>query len=341
MKCAKIVSPKLIETTTMDEPVSKDGYVVVKVNKAGICGSDIHNWDIGAPEGLVLGHEFSGTVVDPGSRSDLKIGDRVTALPISPCDNCPACQSDNHQYCPDTWTNALGLSLTHPGAYAEMLAYRPELIVKLPDSISNDEGAMIEPTAVALHAVNLAEIKEGDNVLVIGAGIIGDLCALLAKKKGAKYVAISETNGKRGEKAVKLGAADAWFNAKNENFINDVRANCPYGYDVVLDCCGNSPAVTSAIVSARPNGTVVLVGVSLQNINIPSAVIVTHELKVYGAIAYTKDEFNKCADLIANKEIDVIKFIDDIVSLDNTQDAFLRLTSGEDDAIKILIDTTL
>lgn len=338
MRCVALKDKRLLSPAMITDPVSKNGSVVIEVKKAGICGSDIHYWDVGQPQTLVMGHEFCGTVIDPGSRTDLKIGDRVTALPISPCGKCEACLSNNPQYCPETWNKAVGLSLTNPGAYAEKTSLSPDLTIKVPDNVSDEEGAMVEPMAVGHHAVNLANIKEGDNVLVVGAGIIGQMCAMLAKKKGAGYVAIAETNPLRGEKAVRLGSADEFFNAKDENYLEKVKAHNPYGFDVVLDCCGNSIAVTNEIICAKPNGTVVLVGVSLESITIPSALVVTKELKMYGAIAYTKKEFEECLNMISNKEVEVKKFIDDIVTLNDVQKSFERLTSGNDDAIKILID---
>lgn len=338
MKCVALKGKKLLEVSAIPSPKSKNGSVVMEIKKTGICGSDIHNWDLGMPEGLVLGHEFCGVVTDPGDRTDLKLGDRVTALPISPCGECPACRSGNAQYCPNTWNEAVGLSLTNPGGYAEMTSVRSDLVIKVPSNITDAEVAMVEPTAVGLHAVNLANIKIGAKVLVIGAGIIGDICAMFAKMNGADYVAISETNDKRGKKAVSLKCADEFFNARDENFMVNVRKECPYGYDVVIDCSGNSAAVTTALACAKPNGTVVLVGVSVENISIPSALIVTHELRVLGAIAYTYDEFAECINLMAERKIDMLKFVDDIVGFDNVQNAFERLTSGGDNAIKILID---
>jgi len=338
VRSAVLTGKREIKVLETNDILSKDGSVVIEVTRAGICGSDIHNWELGLPENLIMGHEFCGIVLDPGARGDLKIGDKITALPISPCGACSACLSGNHQYCPNTWTNAVGLSLTNPGAYALKTSVRPDLAIKIPNSISDDEIAMVEPVAVGLHAIHLANIKIGDNVLVIGAGIIGDICAMFAKMNGASYVAISETNEKRGKKAVKLNCADEWFNAKNDDFLKKVKRVCPFGYDVVIDCSGNSNAVTSSLSCVKANGTVVMVGVSVSNISIPSSLIVMQELNIKGAIAYTVKEFVKCIELIRDKKIDVLKFVDDIVSLDEVQKSFERLTKGDDAAIKILID---
>ena len=341
MKCVAIKGAKELSPAMITDPVSKNDSVVIKVNKCGICGSDIHYWVSGQPATLVMGHEFCGTVIESGSRTDIKVGDRVTALPISPCGKCEACLSNNPQYCPETWTYAVGLSLTNPGAYAEKTSIRSDMVIKVPDEVTDDEAAMVEPTAVALHAVNLASINEKSSVLVIGGGIIGQLSAMLAKKKGASYVAMAEANELRGEKAVLLGSADEFFNAKDEKFLEKVMAHNSYGYDVVIDCCGNSACVSNALMCGKPNATIVLVGVSMEPISIPSILAVTKEQKLLGAIAYTKEEFIECLKMIEKKEIDVKKYIDDIVPLEKVQNAFERLTSGNDNAIKILIDPNL
>ena len=205
MKCVKIKGVKKFEIGDIPEPKSQDGSVVIDVKKCGICGSDIHYWDAGEPVGLVMGHEYCGIVTNPGAREDLKVGDRVTALPISPCGHCSACVTGNPQYCPETWTHATGLSLTNPGALAPKMAIRPDMVLKVPDNVSDDEVAMVEPSAVGLHAVHLANIKVGEKVLVIGGGIIGLVSAMFAKMEGASYVALSETNDARGEKSIRLG----------------------------------------------------------------------------------------------------------------------------------------
>lgn len=338
MKCVAIKGEREFEIKEIEEPTSKNGEVLIDVLKTGICGSDIHNWVAGEPVGLVMGHEFCGTVTNPGSREDLKIGDRVTALPISPCGHCHACRTGNPQYCAETWTYATGLAVTNPGGLAPKMAIRPDMVIKVPNEMSDEEVAMVEPTAVGLHAVHLANIKVGDKVLVVGGGIIGLVSAMLSKKEGASYVALSETNVKRGEKAVELGVVDEYFNALDEDFLQKATANTEDGYDVVIDCSGNAPAVTSAIMTARPGGVVVLVGVSSTPITIPTVVAVMKEVALQGAIAYTKEEFVTCIEAIANKQIDVLKFMTKIIGLDDVQAAYEDLTSGNTDQIKILVD---
>ena len=338
MRAVALKGKKEFEIKEIEEPVIDNTNVVVKVLKAGICGSDLHYFEMGEPVGLVMGHEFCGEVIDPGNRDDLKVGDRVTALPISPCGVCPACLSGNPQYCKSTWIHAVGLSLDNPGALTEKIKVRSDMVLKVPDNVSDDEAAMVEPTAVALHGIHLADVKVGSKVLVIGGGIIGLMSAMFAKMEGASFVAVSETNPKRGEKAISLGVADKYYDATSEDMINEVITDTNGGFDIVIECCGNSSAVTSSLVTVKPGGVVVLVGVATGPISIPTVVAVMNELTVKGAIAYTKEEFATCLDLISHKQIEVMQFVSDIVGYDEVENAYKRLTSGSDGAVKILVD---
>lgn len=341
MKACAIKGKREFEIIEIEEPTSKDGRVIVDVLKTGICGSDIHYWDMGGPTGLIMGHEFCGKVVDPGSRTDLSVGDRITALPISPCGECEACKKGDVQYCTKTWSQALGLSLENPGGLTRRISVRPDMIIKVPNSMKDEEVAMVEPVAVGLHAVHLGNIAVGDEVLVIGGGIIGLVSAMFAKLEGASRVVLTETNTKRGENSVKLGVADSWCNATNQEELNKLITETQGGFDTVIECVGNAPAVNSAINMVKPGGKVILVGVALDAINTYTVQVVMKELTVLGAIAYTYDEFKTCIDLIANKKIDVLKFVSDIVPLNKTQESYIMLTSGQDEAVKILVDPNI
>ena len=337
MKCVSVSGERKLVLKDKEVPVSKDGSVVIEVKSCGICGSDIHNWEVGGPVGLVMGHEFAGVVVDPGNRIDLEKGDRVTGLPISPCGKCEACKRGDVQYCPETWSEAVGLALTNSGGYAEYTSCRSDMVRKLPGNVSFDAACMVEPSAVSLHAVNLSNIKIGDDVLIVGGGIIGLMAAEFAKMAGARYVAMVETNKKRGRKAVSFGKVDEYYDALKEDTIPKLITKTNGGFDVVIECCGNAGAVTEALMTVKPGGVVVLVGVSPTPISIPTVVGVMREVKMLGAIAYTAQEFDTCLNLIASKKLNVTKYIDDLVSLDRVQESFERLTSGKDSAIKIII----
>lgn len=338
MKAGVLTDKQKIEMKEIPEPQPRDGEVLIHVLKSGICGSDLHSFSMGEPKGVILGHEFCGTVVNPGNRTDLKEGDMVTALPISPCGHCYACTSGNPQYCKETWKDAVGLSLNHPGGLTNMISVREDMVLKVPENVIPEQMAMVEPTAVALHAVHLADIKLGQKVLVIGGGVIGLLSAMFAKKEGASFVAVSETNPNRGKKALDLEVADKYYDAMKKDIMMEVMQDTEMGFDIVIECCGNEKAVTSSLLMVKPGGTIVLVGVATGPISIPTVVAVMNELTIKGVIAYTKEEFKTCIDLISSNQISVMKFIDDIIPLEKVQSAYERLMSGNDSAVKILVD---
>lgn len=337
MRSVAIKGEKKFEIKEIKEAKNRNGMVKIHITKSGICGSDIHYWVAGNPVGLVMGHEFCGTVLYNGGRKDLEVGDRVTALPISPCGKCEACVTGNIQYCKKTWNDAVGLSIGNPGGLTSKINVRKDMVIKVPDSISDDEVAMVEPAAVGLHAVHLADIKVGDRVLIIGGGIIGLVSAMFAKKEGASYVALTETNPRRGKKAVKLGDVDEWFMA-DEKCIESLKISVPNGFDKVIECCGNSAAVSTAMMAVKPGGKIVLVGVSLNPITIPTVVSVLGENTLIGAIGYTKEEFCTCIDLMERKQINVLKFKSKEIGLKEVQTAYEELTSGNSDTIKVIVD---
>lgn len=337
MKCVKIKNKKLLEVSETPLPSANENTVIFKVLACGICGSDLHNYESGEPNGLIMGHEFCGLVIDSGNRKDLKAGDRITGLPISPCGECEACKTGNYQYCKDTWNNAVGLSLTNPGGYANYCSCRSDMVIALPKNVSDNAGAMVEPAAVSLHAINLANIKIGEAVLIVGGGIIGLLAAEFAKLNGASYVALIETNDYRGQKACSFGYVNDYFDAKDKNLINLVNKKIPNGFDKVIECCGNEYAVTESIMLVKNGGKIVLVGVNSKPINIPTVLTVMKEVTMQGAIAYTKEEFSKVIELISAKKIDVEKYITKIIGLDEVNEICADLTSGNTKEIKVII----
>ncbi len=340
MRCVAIEGPKKLKIDNREPKTGKKGYILIDVIKAGICGSDIHYWVNGEPKGLVMGHEFSGIVIDNGGSKEFREGDRVTALPISPCLKCEECKSGEIQICSHTWESAIGLSLDNPGGFGGRVLVREDMVRHLPDNVTYENGAMVEPAAVALRAANISGVKRGDKCLVIGGGIIGLLTAMFLRLKGAEYVCLTETNAKRGEKSVKLGVANEWFNALDPKITERLMAKTRNGngFDVVCDCVGNSIALTNAITYTKPNGNLIMVGISLSAVNVPLVSAVLKEINIKGSIAYKKIEFDTVIKLLETKKINLEKFCDDIVTLDDVQASFERLTSGNDDAVKILVD---
>ena len=209
------------------------------------------------------------------------------------------------------------------------------MVRKLPDIISNEEACMVEPSAVSLHAVNLANVKVGDKVCIIGGGIIGLMAAEFAKMNGASYVCMVEANRNRGKKSLTYGYVDEYFNALNKDTIPNLVA-MTNGFDVVIEACGNSAAVSEAMMLVKNGGTIVLVGVSMAPISVPMVMPVMGEVSMKGAIGYKEEEFDDVIELLRLRKLDVVKYIDDIIPIDAANSAFERLTNMDNDAIKII-----
>ncbi len=336
MKAVKLVGAKNLLVSEADEPKPGSQKVVIKIEKCGICGSDLHIWENGVPEGLIMGHEFSGTIADPGEAKDyLNIGDRVTALPANPCGECEPCKNNQFNRCLNMMADSPGIST--PGAFAEYMSISHASVRKLPDEMSFDEGAMVEPSAVALHAVNLANIEPGDKVLIVGGGIIGLLCAAWARICGAAYIALSEVNEMRGQKAMSFGDIDAVFDAKDPKLQKKMLTETNGGFSKVIECAGPAPAVKSAIGGAGQGAIVVLAGISFANVPVSTMRIAMRELTLKGSYGYTQAEFDQCIDYIARKVLTANRFIDETIEMDDVPDAFERLADPNGDSVKILL----
>ena len=177
--------------------------------------------------------------------------------------------------------------------------------------------------------------KVGDKVCIIGGGIIGLMAAEFAKMNGASYVCMVEANRNRGKKSLTYGYVDEYFNALNKDTIPNLVA-MTNGFDVVIEACGNSAAVSEAMMLVKNGGTIVLVGVSMAPINVPMVMPVMGEVSMKGAIGYKEEEFDDVIELLRLRKLDVVKYIDDIIPIDAANSAFERLTNMDNDAIKII-----
>lgn len=334
MRVVVLDGPRKLSVVEKPAPQADGNKVLIKISKVGICGSDLHMWDKGERVGLVMGHEFSGTVVDAGLLKDsLKFGDRVTALPLDPCLKCVSCLRGDINMCLNPLVSP---GIRADGAYAEYLACRPDMIRKLPDSISDDEATLLEPAAVTLHAVRNAGIKPGDKVLINGGGIIGLLSAVWARFAGASYIALTETNKTRGENAAKMTDIDDFFDATDPELLNKLLQGSGGGFDEAIDCTAVPSAIDNAIMAMNRGGRIILAGVSYSPIPINTLVVVLRELEFKGTIGYNH-EFDKAMNIIGSKRLNIERFISGTIELDDVQTAFERLTEGTYSQVKILI----
>jgi len=334
-RIGRVVEPGKVDflTRTIDE--IKEHQAVVKIASSAICGSDLHIFKgkhPSAPLPVTIGHEFAGEVVAIGSDvSKVKIGDRVTVEPVITCGKCNACRTGNYGYCEN-------ISFTYRrgnGAIADYIIVEEPYLYKLPEHLSYNAGALIEPLSVAVHAVRRADIKLGEKVLVIGAGAIGLLIAALCKKSGAAEVAIVDFSQKRLNMALELGATIA-INPSEQDVYNAVsKITNGIGMDKSFECVGLEATFNQAIMSLRKNGLATIVGIfENPNITIPATRFITHEIKVQGSQGYCWD-FPIALEM--SKQIDLEKLVTHTFKLQDLQQALETCLDKDSGALKVII----
>ena len=338
MKAVKIEGPKKLKLEEMPVPQPDGKNVIVKVSTVGICGSDLHIWENGDRVGLIMGHEFAGTVADSGSREDLNVGDRVTVIPLNPCGECPICKDPRFHTCMNSLKNG-SPGVTSAGAYTGYFPARPDMVRKLPDTVNDIEAAMIEPAAGSLHAVRLAQVSPGEKVLIIGGGVIGMLCAAWARIHGASYVAITEPNDLRADKAREMGDAHDVFDAKDPELGDKLLKGAKGMFDKAIDCSAAAAGINAGIMALRPKGIMVLMGISYKPVPIMTLISCLREHNFVGDIGYTIAEFDHTIDMISRKVLETERFVEEAtIVLDDVQSAFERLSSGSTKEVKIIIE---
>lgn len=334
-RVGRVIEPGKVDflLRTVDEP--KEQQVVIKIASSAICGSDLHIFKgkhPSAPLPVTIGHEFAGEVVAVGSKvSKVKIGDRVTVEPVIVCGKCRACRTGNYGYCENiSFTYRVG-----DGAMADYITVEEPYVYKLPEHLSYSAGALIEPLAVAVHAVMRADIKLGEKVLVIGAGAIGILVAALCRRRGAAEVAIADFSQKRLNIALELGATMA-INPSKQNVYDVVsKITDGVGMDKTFECVGLEATFNQAMMALRKNGLATIVGIfENPNITIPATRFITHEIRVQGSQGYCWD-FPIALEM--SKEIDLEKLITHTFKLEDLQQALETCLDRDSGALKVII----
>ncbi|MGM0453005.1 MAG: zinc-dependent alcohol dehydrogenase [Thermodesulfobacteriota bacterium] len=340
MRALQITGIQKIEPVEVPAPEADGQHVLIQVAACGICGSDLHYWQygfgLGGISGLIPGHEFCGTVVDPGARQDLAAADRVTALPIDPCNECRPCGSGHPNLC----ANALKRSIpgnNSQGGFAEYLLLRPDMVRKLPDGIDDRSACVIEPAAVALHAIYQGSVKTGDQVLVVGGGTIGRLAAKWARIAGASFIALAETNAHRRSHAEENGDVDAVFDPIASNVQRQMKQQTGGGFNVAVETSAASGGINAAMKALRWQGRMVMAGIALNPQKLMTAVHVFNELTVSAAMGYLPAEFDRTLDYMANHRLQPANIVTGAIGFAECQSAFTQLSSGQPDAVKILV----
>jgi len=309
---------------TVADPAPEADQLVVKVSYCGICGTDLHSTREGAATvacDSILGHEFAGEVVEVGTslKNQWQRGDRVCSLPFLSCGKCLACVNGRPFECAQIKCTGLDV----PGGFAEYVTTGALETIRLPDHLSMENAALIEPLAVGLHALRVAGMKAGQRVLITGAGPIGLAVALWARFLGARDVVISEFAEQRKQLATQLGATAVIDPAGDlaAQFL-DTTGGTP---DMIFECVGVPGLVQQCVEAAPRHGKIVVVGVCEHPDTFMPFLALVKELQFQFAIAYTRDDFETVIAMLAQGRIDASAMVTDIVSLEEMPAAFEAL----------------
>ncbi len=313
---------------TLPDPEPTPHQLLLKVHRCGVCGSDLHMTESHAiqplPKGSVMGHEFSGEIVGIGSalKGRFREGQRVAGFPYILCGECDACRRGDHAFGVCTGAKGVGLG-QHHGAYAELVTIGANGAHILPDLVSSDEGALVEPLAVGLHAVDMAKMERGATVLVIGAGPVGLAVMLWARFLGARHVIVSEMAANRRVAAARFGATDAID--PTQPLSAQVEKIAGKGPDIIFECVG-APGLLNAVMMDAPRGAkIIIAGVCQQMDAILPLMGVVKELTLQFVLGYRPADFDYVIDMIAKDRVEAAHMITDAISLDQLPDAFEAL----------------
>jgi len=318
------------------DPVPGPGQVVVAIRASGICGSDVHGFTGATGRrrvGVVMGHEAAGEVVELGpGLSSARIGDRVVLRSILPCGRCDRCRHGQTNICEDRQ----GLGMHLDGAYAERVLVPEGMLLPLPETLSYEDGALVEPLAVAMHAVNITPFELMDFVVIVGAGAIGLLTLLAARQRGAGSIIVTDRDPHRLGVARMLGADQAIDVGAGDPIAAIAAATNGRGADAVFEAVGIAATVAQSVAAARPGGQVTWIGNSAPEVALPMQQLVTRELTIRGAYGFV-DEFEQAADALASGWIDARRLIECVAPLEDGPDLFRQLAAGSLSAVKVVL----
>lgn len=307
--------------------------VLVRVGAVGVCGSDTHYFDHGrigrfvVEQPLVLGHEASGVIAEVGPDvTDRQVGQRVSIEPGRPDFTCPQCLAGRYNLCRD-----MRFFATPPvdGAFAEYVLVHRAMAHVVPDEVSDEAAALLEPLSVALWACRKGRVRAGSSVLVTGAGAIGLLCLQVARAVGATRIAVSDVNERKLAVARDLGATDV-LDARTKGL--DALAWAP---EVLLECSGHPPVAADGIRSLAPAGQAVLVGMGGDEVPLPLSVVQEREIEVTGTFRYA-NTWPTAIALVASGRVDLDRLVTSSHRLDQVPEA-LTAARREPAAIKAIV----
>lgn len=338
MRQAIMTQPGKIEFKDVPRPTLKPGEVLIQVRRIGVCGSDIHVYHGLHPYTqypIVQGHEVAGEITELGEGvSGFAPGDKVVFMPQVTCGECYPCRRGMYHICDSL--KVMGFQTN--GAAQDFLAVRAEMVLKLPESISIDEAAMIEPVSVAVHALSRYGSVAGLNVLVLGAGTIGNLVAQVAAASGANKVMITDVSSYKLQKAMECGLKLA-LNPQQEDLGQAILQQ--FGADkadLILECVGVQDTISQAVTHARKGSTIVVVGVFAQKPQVDLGLVQDRELSLLGTLMYQKKDYLRAIELVAGGKLCLDRMITHRFSFDDYLKAYETIDSSGGKYMKVMIE---
>jgi len=342
MKAVKWFAPKDMRLVDVPKPVPRPHEALIRVESIGICGSDLHyyleghigNTVITTP--LILGHEFGGIVEEVGAEADTSLlGKRVAVEPGIPCMKCEWCRDGHYNVCKDLFFPG---GPPYDGVLCEYAAFHAEFCFPVPDSVGPVEAAMIEPLAVAVHTVELAQVKPGETAAILGLGPIGLLTAEVAKLAGIRTIYGTDLLDYRVEAGRRYGV-DVAFNASAQDTVETImRETNGRGVDVAFDTARSTETPALACHVVRPAGRCVFTGISGSEYDpVPVSVARRKELTVQWCRRFRHD-YPRAIALVAEGRLDVRSLVTHSFPLEQTQEAFELVANNADGVLKASVD---
>lgn len=343
MEALVIHSPGDLRVEDVPTPPVEAGQVRVRVRTGGICGSDLHYWQHGGfgtiriQQPMVLGHEVAGAIAEVGAGvAGFIPGDRVAICPSRPCGTCRYCQMGLQNHCLDMRYYGSAMRMPHvQGAFRQEIVIDASQAHKLAAGVSDAEGAMAEPLAVALHAANRAGPLVGRKVLVTGCGPIGAMAIIAARRGGAAHIVATDVVDQPLRKALAVGA-DEVINVADQAAELTRFAVEKGQFDVLFEASGNAQALRSAFEVVRPRGVIVQLGLSGSELTLPFNMVVAKEFDLRGAFRFHQ-EFAVAVEWINKRLVDLKPLISATLSYRDAGRAF-ALAADRSQSMKVLLD---
>jgi L-iditol 2-dehydrogenase len=316
----------------------KPDEVLIQVKRIGVCGSDIHVFHGLHPYTsypVVQGHEIGGVIAETGADvPGFAPGDKVVFMPQVTCGECYPCRHGMYHIC----DHLKVMGFQTGGAAQEYFPVKAEMVLKLPESMTLDQAAMIEPVSVAVHALRRGGGAEGKKVVVLGAGTIGNLVGQVAQASGAAGVIITDVADYKLQKTRQCGLANP-VNTQQEALAQAIlRVFGPDKADLILECVGVQDTITQAIDNARKGSTIVVVGVFGKKPLVDLGLVQDRELSLVGTLMYQKQDYLRAIELVAAGKLCLDQMVTHRFSFENYLEAYLAIESSGGQYMKVMID---